>query len=263
MTRRRPAPHQGKKSPTPVSQPTDDTMEGWVLIRGKRGKQKTRVPLLPSEVEDTEAPQKTRKGATNTRPSALPPGESHPLEPAGDDVAAMEGHTATPPESFLKGAFHAPLPPKAPASPEASIASGTSEEVPGVVSGDFPSIFAEMEALGLTPVTQGEDDPLLGGLNLSDLTPAPLSPCSVPLTAASAPTSEEPLDSSTSPATDGPPLMAAEPIEATASATRMGPESPGTSLAAVGQPTSFPGGGPTADSPPKEAVAAPPSFMSS
>ncbi|CAM4623100.1 unnamed protein product [Lepidochelys olivacea] len=44
-------------------------------------------------------------------------------------------------------------------------------------------MYEEIEALGLTPVTQRENDRLPAGLNLGNLTPVPLSPCSLPLTA--------------------------------------------------------------------------------
>ncbi|EMP26071.1 Echinoderm microtubule-associated protein-like 6, partial [Chelonia mydas] len=70
----------------------------------------------------------------------------------------------------------------------------------------------------------------------------------------------EPLDSSTSSAADDPPLTAAQPIEVTASAMRPGPESPGASLVDAGQPTSFPGGCPTAASPPIDAMATTPAL---
>ncbi|EMP39119.1 hypothetical protein UY3_03693 [Chelonia mydas] len=75
------------------------------------------------------------------------------------------------------------------------------------------SMFEEIEALDLTLVAQGEDDLLPANLDLGDLTPPLFSPFSLPLTAASAPTSEEPLDSSIDPAIDGTLLMTTEPAQ--------------------------------------------------
>ncbi|EMP27475.1 hypothetical protein UY3_15435 [Chelonia mydas] len=196
-------------------------------------------------------------------PSLLP-GVIHPLVPGGEDMAAPQGHITPPwnslPSEAPNGVSPAPLPSEAPASPEATAALGASGENPGVVEGDLRSIYEEIEALGLTPVTQGEDDPLPAGLDLGDLTPAPFSPCSLPLTIVSPPTSEEPLDCSTNPAADGTPLMASKPAEAMASATRPGPEPPGAPLVGVEQSTSFPVRGPTEDSPPPDAVAAKPTI---
>ncbi|EMP38519.1 hypothetical protein UY3_04304 [Chelonia mydas] len=149
----------------------------------------------------------------------------------------------------------APLTSEAPASPEASITLGAGWEGPGVVGGDLPSIYEEIEALDLTPVTQREDDPLPAGLDLSDLTPAPPFPCSLPIITASAPTSEGPLDSSTCPVAGGAPLTAAEPAEARASALRLGPELPGVSPIGVEQLTFFPGGGRTENCSPPDAMA--------
>ncbi|TFK03194.1 myelin protein zero-like protein 3 [Platysternon megacephalum] len=226
-------------------------MGGWSLVQGKRGKRKARAPLLPS---GAEAPRKTRKGGTAAEPSALPTGAFHPLVPAGDDVAAS---VVSLPVETSDGAPPAPLPPTPPAMPEASVASGASGVDPGVAGGELRSIFEEIEALGLTPVTQGEDDPLPAGLDLADLTPASPSPCSILLTAVSAPASEGPLDSLTCPAAGGTPLTAAEPVEATAGATRSGPELPGESLVGVGQPSSFPGGDPIGVFSPPDAVADP------
>ncbi|EMP24458.1 Latent-transforming growth factor beta-binding protein 1 [Chelonia mydas] len=168
-------------------------------------------------------------------------GVFHPPVPAGEDVAVPERSTAPPLESLPSkvpdGAPPAPFPPEATVSPEATVTSGAGGENPGVVEGDLSSIYQEMEALGLT---QGEGDPLPAGLNLGDLTPAPLSPCSLPLTIVSAPVSEKPLDSSTNPATDGTLLMAAEPVEVTASATRPGLKPPEAPLVGMEQSTSFP-----------------------
>ncbi|EMP36087.1 Aspartyl/asparaginyl beta-hydroxylase, partial [Chelonia mydas] len=160
-------------------------------------------------------------------------------------VAAREGSTAPPLESLPSkapdGASGAPV------SPEASVASGTGGENSGVVEGELPSIYEEIEALGLYPVTQREDDPLPAGLDLSNLTPAPPSPCSLPLTAVSAPSSKGSLGSSICPAVGGTLLLAAEPTEATASAVRLGPEPHGLPLMGMWRPTSFPGGDPTED----------------
>ncbi|EMP24733.1 hypothetical protein UY3_18187 [Chelonia mydas] len=117
-------------------------------------------------------------------------------------------------------------------------------------------MFKEIEALDLTPVTQGEDDFLPANLNLDDIAPPLFSPCSLPLTAASAPTSEEPWDSFINPATDGIPLTTTKPAQVTASAMRPGHLSPGAPPVGAEQSTSIPGGGPTEDNPPPDAVAA-------
>ncbi|XP_044857376.1 uncharacterized protein LOC123361480 [Mauremys mutica] len=66
----------------------------------------------------------------------------------------------------------------------------------------------------------------LSGLDLADLTPASPSPCSTDPPAVSAPAPEGPLDPSTCPAADGTPLMAAEPVAATAGASWLGDELP-------------------------------------
>ncbi|EMP42055.1 hypothetical protein UY3_00645 [Chelonia mydas] len=111
-------------------------------------------------------------------------------------------------------------------------------------------MFEEIEALDLTPVAQGEDDLLPANLDLGDLSPPLFSPCSLPLTAASAPTSEEPLDSSIDPAADGTPLTIIKPAQVTAGTTR-----PWAAPVGAEQSTSFLGGGSTEDNPPPDAVA--------
>ncbi|XP_065426459.1 nascent polypeptide-associated complex subunit alpha, muscle-specific form-like [Chrysemys picta bellii] len=242
--------------PIPVTQPADDAMEGWTLVQGKRGKRKARAPLLPS---GAEAPRKTRKGGSAAEPSALPAGALHLPLPVGEAVAAPEDAAIHSPRSFLAEAHVAapptPLPPIPSAMLEASVASGVSRDDPGVVGGELPSIYEEIEALGLTPVTQGEDDPLPAGLDLAALTSTLPSASPVPLTAA--PAFEEPLDSLPCPAAGAASLTAAEPLQATAGASRPGLELPGVSLVGVGQPSSFPSGGPTADCSPSAAVAVP------
>ncbi|EMP40409.1 CDK5 regulatory subunit-associated protein 1-like 1 [Chelonia mydas] len=114
-----PEPSPLPPDPTPVSQPRDDAIEGWALVQGKRGKWKTRAPLLST---DAEAPRKTRKGGTDAKPSALPAGACYAPVPAGEDVAAREGSTTPPLESLPSkapnGAPPALLPSGAPVSPE-------------------------------------------------------------------------------------------------------------------------------------------------
>ncbi|CAM5160538.1 unnamed protein product [Natator depressus] len=241
-----PEPLSLPPDPTPASQPPDDAMEGWALVQGKRGKRKARAPPLST---NAEAPRKTRKGGVDAEPSALPVGAYHPLAPAGEDVAAREGSTVPPLESLPPKDSDvtppAPLPSTTPVSLGASVASGTSGETSGVVEGELPCIYEEIGALGLTPVTQGEDDPLLAALDLSDLTPAPPSPCPLPLTATFAPTSEGSQGSSICPAVGGTTLLAAEPTEATAGALRLGLEPHGLPLEGVGRPISSPGEDPT------------------
>ncbi|CAM4427094.1 unnamed protein product [Caretta caretta] len=172
-----PEPSSLPPDPTPGSQPPDEAMEGWALVQGKRGKRKARAPP-PST--DAEAPRKTRKGGADAEPSVLPAGAHHPLVPAGDNVVARKGSTVPPLETLPSkdpdGAPPAPLPLTTPVSLGASVAPGTSGEASGVAAGELPSIYEEIEALGLTPVTQGEDDPLLADLDLSDLAPAPPVP---------------------------------------------------------------------------------------
>ncbi|CAM4532294.1 unnamed protein product, partial [Caretta caretta] len=84
---RTPEPSPLPPDTTPANQPPDDTMEGWTLVQGKRGKQKTRAPLHPS---DAEAPRKTRKGGTDTEPSAMPTNQIHPPVSGGEDRRALE-----------------------------------------------------------------------------------------------------------------------------------------------------------------------------
>ncbi|EMP35680.1 hypothetical protein UY3_07166 [Chelonia mydas] len=191
-------------------------------------------------------------------------GAFHPPVPSGEDVAAPEDSIAPPWESLPSeapsGAPPAPVTSEAPVSPKATVASSASGENPRVAEGDLPPIYEGIEALGLTLVTQGEDNPLPATSTLSDLTPVPLSACSLSLTAASAPASEGPLGSFICPATGGALLNATKPTEATAGATQPGPKSHGVSLVGVGQPISFPGGDPTADRPPSDAVASRPSM---
>ncbi|CAM5154872.1 unnamed protein product [Natator depressus] len=82
---------------TPANQPPDDAMEGWTLVQGKRGKRKARAPLHPS---DAEAPRKTRKGGTDTEPSAMPTREIHPPVSGGEDKIALEGRISPPRETL-------------------------------------------------------------------------------------------------------------------------------------------------------------------
>ncbi|CAM4599578.1 unnamed protein product [Lepidochelys olivacea] len=242
-----PEPSSLPPDPTPGSRPPDEAMEGWALVRGKQGKRKARAPP-PST--DAEAPRKTRKGGADAEPSVLPAGAHHPLVPAGDNVVARKGSTIPPlgtlPSTDPDGAPPAPLPLTTPVSLGASVASGTSGEASGVAAGELPSIYEEIEALGLTPVTQGEDDPLLAGLDLSDLAPTPPVPCPLPLPVTFATASEGPQGSSICPAVSGTLRLDAEPTEATAGAFWLGPEPHGLPLEDVGRLTSFPGGDPTA-----------------
>ncbi|EMP32606.1 hypothetical protein UY3_10252 [Chelonia mydas] len=190
-----PAPEPSPLPPdtTPANQPPDDAMEGWALVQGKRGKQKARAPL---HLPEAEAPWKTRKEGTDAEPSTLPTSVSHPPVSAGKDMAPPEGNFSPPretlPSETLEEAPSVLTLPKAPVNPEATVVAGASGENPGAVESVLSSMFEEIEALYLTPVTQGEDDLLPANLDLSDLTPPLFSPCSLPLTVASAPTSEEP-----------------------------------------------------------------------
>ncbi|EMP28009.1 hypothetical protein UY3_14895 [Chelonia mydas] len=169
---------------TPANQPPDDAMEGWTLVQGKRDKRMAQALLHPSDVE---APWKTRKGGTDTEPSAMPMSEIHTPVSGGEDKIALEGRISPPQETLpsvtSEEAPSSRMSPESPANPEATVEAGARGETPRVAEGDLSSMFEEIEALGLTPVTQGEDDLLLGGLDLGNLTPVPLSPCSLPLTA--------------------------------------------------------------------------------
>ncbi|EMP24941.1 hypothetical protein UY3_18012 [Chelonia mydas] len=191
----------------------------------------------------------------DAKPCALPTSTSHPPVSAGKDVAKPEGSVSHPGET-LKEASSVLTLPEAPVNPEATVVAGAGRENPGTAENVLSSMFEEIEALDLTPVAQEEDDLLPANLDLGDLTPPLFSPCSLPLTAASAPTSEEPLDSSIDPAADGTPLTTTEPAQVTAGATQPRHESPGAPSVGAEQSTSFPGGGPTEDNPPPNAVAA-------
>ncbi|CAM4563658.1 unnamed protein product [Caretta caretta] len=178
---RTPEPSPPPPDTTPANQPPDDAMEGWTLVQGKRGKRKARAPLHPS---DAEAPRKTRKGGTDVEPPATATSKIHPLVSGGEDRLALEGRIPPPretlPSETLENAPSARIPPEPPANPETTIEAGPRGEAPGVAGAGLSSVYAEIEALDLTPVTQGEDDLLPAGLELSNLTPAPLSPCSLP-----------------------------------------------------------------------------------
>ncbi|XP_074988995.1 uncharacterized protein LOC142073349 [Caretta caretta] len=88
-----PLPPQAPEPPplppdmTPANQPPDDAMEGWTLVQGKRGKRKARAPLHPS---DAEVPRNTRKGGTDTEPSAMPMRDIHPPVSGVEDKIALE-----------------------------------------------------------------------------------------------------------------------------------------------------------------------------
>ncbi|CAM5080512.1 unnamed protein product [Natator depressus] len=181
---RTPEPLPPPPDTTPANQPPDDAMERWNLVQGKRSKRKARAPLHPS---DAEAPRKTRKGGTDIEPSAATTSEIHPLVSGGEDRLALEGRTPPPretlPSETPEDAPSARIPSKPPANPEATAEAGPRGEAPGVAGVGLSSVYAEIEALDLTPVTQGEDDLLPAGLELGNLTPVPLSPCSHPLIA--------------------------------------------------------------------------------
>ncbi|CAM5115340.1 unnamed protein product, partial [Natator depressus] len=181
---RTPEPLPPPPDTTPANQPPDDAMEGWNLVQGKRGKRKARAPLHSS---DAEAPRKTRKGGTDIEPSATTTSEIHPLVLGGEDRLALEGRTPPPwgtlPSETPEDTPSARIPSQPPANPEATAEAGPRGEAPGVAGVGLSSVYAEIEALDLTLVTQGEDDLLPAGLELGNLTPAPLSPCSLPLIA--------------------------------------------------------------------------------
>ncbi|CAM5103769.1 unnamed protein product [Natator depressus] len=181
---RTPEPSPPPPDTTPANQPPDDAMEDWNLVQGKRSKRKARAPLHPS---DAEAPRKTRKGRTDIEPSATTTSEVHPLVSGGEDRLALEGRTPPPretlPSETPEDALSARIPSEPPANPEATAEAGPRGEAPGVAGVGLSSVYAEIEALDLTPVTQGEDDLLPAGLRLGNLTPAPFSPYSLPLIA--------------------------------------------------------------------------------
>ncbi|CAM4493011.1 unnamed protein product [Caretta caretta] len=181
---RTPEPSPPPPDTTPANQPPNDAMEGWTLVQGKRGKRKARALLHPSDVE---APRKTRKGGTDIEPSATATSEIHPLVSGGEDRLALEGRIPPPretlPSETPEEAPSARTPPEPPTKPQAIVEAGPRGEAPGVAGVGLSSVYAEIEALDLTPVTQGEDDLLPAGLDLDNLTPAPLSPCSLPLIA--------------------------------------------------------------------------------
>ncbi|CAM4587037.1 unnamed protein product [Caretta caretta] len=181
---RTPEPSPLPPDTIPANQPPDDAMEGWTLVQGKRGKRKARAPLYPS---DAEAPWKTRKGGTDTEPSAMPTSESHLPVSRGEDRMALEGRIFPPretrPSETPEEAPSTWIPPEPPVNPKATVEAGPRGGAPEVAEDDLSSMYEEIEALGLTPVTQGEDDLLPAGLDLGNLTPVPLSPCSLPLTA--------------------------------------------------------------------------------
>ncbi|CAM4475689.1 unnamed protein product, partial [Lepidochelys olivacea] len=179
---RTPKPSPPPPDTTPANQPPDDAMEGWTLVQGKRGKRKARAPLHPP---DAEAPRKTRKGGTAIEPPATAASEIHPPVSGGEDGLALEGRIPPPretlPSETPEDTPSAWMLPEPPADPEAAVEAGPRGEAPGVAGVGLSSVYAEIEALDLTPVTQGGDDLLPAGLELGSLTPASLSPCSLPL----------------------------------------------------------------------------------
>ncbi|CAM4550739.1 unnamed protein product [Lepidochelys kempii] len=179
---RTPKPSPPPPDTTPANQPPDDAMEGWTLVQGKRGKRKVRAPLHPP---DAEAPRKTRKGGTAIEPPATAASEIHPPVSGGEDGLALEGRIPPPretlPSETPEDTPSAWMLPEPPADPEAAVEAGPRGEAPGVAGVGLSSVYAEIEALDLTPVTQGGDDLLPAGLELGSLTPASLSPCSLPL----------------------------------------------------------------------------------
>ncbi|CAM4577298.1 unnamed protein product [Caretta caretta] len=179
---RTPKPLPPPPDTTPANQPPDDAIEAWTLVQGKRGKRKARAPLHPP---DAEAPRKTRKGGTAIEPPATAVSEIHPLVSGGEDGLALEGRIPPPretlPSETSEDAPSAWTLPEPPADPEVAIEAGPRGEAPGVAGVGLSPVYAEIEALDLTPVTQGGDDLLPAGLELGSLTPASLSPCSLPL----------------------------------------------------------------------------------
>ncbi|XP_067419401.1 proline-rich protein 36-like [Emydura macquarii macquarii] len=229
--------------PGPAGLPSVTTLEGWVLVGEKRGKRK-KARHLPAHSDGEEAPRKSRKGATTAEPSAVPPDGTPQVAPVEEAVAAALRSSSAPileaPFAPLRagaaeGDASAPLPPSSPVVDPAAL---------GVAEGDYGAIFAEIEALGLTPVTQGEDDPLSPGLGLGGLLPAlPLPPS--PLSQTAVPALELPSsDAPECPAVAGFPSAAAGPLEATASA-----EQPGPGASEAGQLSLSPSGGPALSRP--------------
>ncbi|XP_067417517.1 proline-rich protein 36-like [Emydura macquarii macquarii] len=224
--------------PGPAGPPSVTTLEGWVLVGEKRSKRK-KARHLPAHSDGEEAPRKSRKGAVPAEPSAAPPDDIPQVAPVVEAVAAARRSSSAP----ILEAPLAPLPAGA-AEGDASATLLASPPVadqaaPGVAEGDYSSIFAEIESLGLTPVTQGEDDPLPPGLDLGGLMPAlPLPPSPLPQTAVPA-LELPPPDAPDCLAVAGLPSAAAEPLEATASA-----EQPGPGASEAGQLSLTPPGGP-------------------
>ncbi|EMP25864.1 hypothetical protein UY3_17056 [Chelonia mydas] len=245
---------------TPVSRPPDDAMEGWALVQGKRGKRKARAPLLST---DAEAPRKTRSGAPMPSPLPCPRVRSIPRYRLGK---TWQHGRAVP---FLHWSPFPPRPPIEPLLPcyHLDPCEPRGERCFGHWRGDLwgggrraPFCLREDRAPGSDPSLPGGGRPSASGPRSERPHPAPPSPCSLPLTTDSAPTSEGSLSSSICPAAGGTLLSAGEPTEAMAGAMGLGPEPHGMSLVGVGQPTSFPGGDPTEGCPPFDAVATTPAM---
>lgn len=92
--------------------------------------------------------------------------------------------SSTPSGEYSIGILPAPLPPVPPATADtgAIIAPVIGGEDSGAVGTAFTSIFEDIEALGLTLVMQGKDNPPPAGFNLdAGLVPLPPpSPCPSP-----------------------------------------------------------------------------------
>ncbi|EMP23946.1 hypothetical protein UY3_19013 [Chelonia mydas] len=136
----------------------------------------------------------------------------------------------SPPEEASVGIHRAPAP--LPCAPPAAVDIGaitalvTGGKDSGAAGTEFTSIFEEIEALGLIPVTQEEDDPAPVSLDLgADSVPPPPPPSPCPSLPAVAPALVlgAPLALPICLAADGTSPEAAQPPQATADAERSGP----------------------------------------
>nr|XP_014431734.1 basic proline-rich protein-like [Pelodiscus sinensis] len=237
----------------PADQPSTSTSEDWTLVRGKRKARRSRASSPPSDAEGGKAPRKIPRGASAVK---IPPGERQQEAPAEEAVAARGDNHVPPEEPIHEEASDGAPPAQAPIAPPsvpaevigALVAGGEGSGAEGM---ELSSIFEEIEALGLTPLTQGEDDPPPAGLGLGGDSVAPPPPLPNPVSQVADPilTLGAPLILPTGPADSSAGTDAAEPPGATAGAERPSPGAEGAPppVTGVGRSSSLPVGGPPQD----------------
>ncbi|XP_065262702.1 nascent polypeptide-associated complex subunit alpha, muscle-specific form-like [Emys orbicularis] len=216
--------------PAPADQPStsSSTSGGWVTVRGKRRAHRSQALSLPSDEEGELNPRKMLRGAAVAGSGNAPPdgAQQEALAMETVDAVAAAGEPSVPiveppPEVAsvaVPQVLASSVPPAATADAGAAFVPVTDEEVAGAGGSAFAFFFDEIEALGLTPVTQGEDNlPSAGPDPGVDLVPPPPP---TPGSATPGLVLGEPLALPASPAATTVSCTAAEPLGATAVATQ-------------------------------------------